>query len=180
MNAPVDRLTALSIASTSEDTCPPVEQLAAYIVGELGGNVQLQLAAHVRSCTFCQHDIALSRPPAPRQRQVLARLLPMAFADGRRGGESGVQRYVAGETTIDLRMVGIGADSWRVSGQVSRGGEPLPGRGVTMRWGRKRFIETSDEAGFFTLRDLPEGRYTLTLDDSEAPILVRGLELGGE
>jgi hypothetical protein len=177
MNSTNNRLTALSIASSEEENCPAAEQLAAYILGELSGNEQLRIAAHVRSCPFCQHDMAVSRPPAPRRR-VFARLLPLAFAEGRRGGSGDVQRYVAGETTIDLTIIGMGADSWRLSGQISRAGEPLPGRSVTLRYGRKRFYEMSDETGFFSLRDLPEGRYTLTLDDSEAPILVRGLALG--
>ena len=107
----------------------------------------------------------------------MARLLPLAFAEGRRGSASGVQRYMAGSTTIDLTIIGAGADSWRISGQVSRAGEPLAGRSITLRWGRKRFSEASDASGFFTLQGLPDGRYTLTLDDSEAPVLVRGIEL---
>jgi hypothetical protein len=177
MDSESNRLSALSIASADETHCPPAEQLALYMLGELQGNAQLSLAAHVRSCAFCQHDMHMSRPPAPRRR-VFARLLPLAFADGRRGATGNVQRYIAGETTIDLTIIGMGADAWRLSGQVSRAGEPLAGRGVTLRYGRKRFYETSDETGFFSLRDLPEGRYTLTLDDTDAPILVRGLALG--
>jgi hypothetical protein len=158
-----------------EQGCPSAELLAAYLLGELRGNQQLQLAAHVRACPFCLHDIAAARPPAPRP--LLARLLPLAFAEGRRGSAGAVQRYMAGATTIDLTIIGVGADEWRISGQVSRAGEPLVGRSITLRWGRKRFSEASDASGFFTIQGLPDGRYTLTLDDSEAPVLVRGIEL---
>ena len=172
-----DRLAALSIASFEEQSCPQATLLAAYILNALQGNEQLKIAAHVRACPFCLHDIAMACPPTPRLRHVLARLLPLAFAEGRRGSASGVQRYMAGSTTIDLTIIGAGADSWRISGQVSRAGEPLAGRSITLRWGRKRFSEASDASGFFTLQGLPDGRYTLTLDDSEAPVLVRGIEL---
>jgi hypothetical protein len=174
-----DRLAQLAIAATTEEACPPEELLAAFLLGELRDTAQLSVAAHVRGCPFCQHDMALSRPPEPRPQLTLARLNPLAFSAGRRGGPGAHERqYVAGAITIDLRISPSRSDSWRLSGQVLRDGAGLPGRQITLRRGRPRYEQQSDELGFFSFAGLPDGRYTLTVDDQGlALVQVRGLEL---
>src|SRR5690349_12069520 len=112
------RLEQLAAASLSEEACPDAEQLAAYALGLLAGIEQLQVAAHVRDCPICLHDLVLCRPPETRRRPLLASLMPLPLAQGRRGaGPENIRRYMAADLIVDVTIAPPDGDYWRVTGQ---------------------------------------------------------------
>jgi hypothetical protein len=173
------RLEQLALSSLTEADCPDADQLAAYILGTLTGTAQLRVAAHVRSCPLCQDDIAACRPPAPRPRLVLAHLLPLSLADGRRSAPlyQHVRRYVAADLTVELTIPPPVGDYWRITGQVMRAEQGLAGRPVTLQASRRRYQQTSDAQGFFTFERVPTGRYTLSVTDELIQVQLRALVL---
>jgi hypothetical protein len=173
------RLEQLALASLTEEECPDADQLAAYILGDLAGTEQLIVAAHVRECPLCQHDIVVCRPPEPRPRTMLARLLPQALADGRRSSayRANVRQFVAADLVVELTIAPPIGDDWRITGQIVRAGVGLAERVVTLRSGRRRYQQTSDPQGFFTFEGLPAGRYTLTVTDGQIQMQIRALTL---
>jgi hypothetical protein len=173
------RLEQLAFASLTEAECPDADQLAAYIVGSLSGTEQLIVAAHVRDCPLCQHDIALCRPPEPRPRSFIARLMPLSMAEGRRGAttRTNMRQYVAADLVVELTIAPPDGDFWRITGQVLRSSAGLAAASVTARAGRRRYKETSDAQGFFTFDALPAGRYTLSVTDGQVQIQIRDLVL---
>jgi hypothetical protein len=173
------RLEQLAFASLTEAECPDADQLAAYIVGSLSGTEQLIVAAHVRNCPLCQHDIAICRPPGARPRFFIARLVPLSWAEGRRGATalSNIRQYVAADLVVELTIAPPDGDFWRITGQVFRSSAGLAAASVTARAGRRRYKETSDAQGFFTFDALPAGRYTLSVTDGQVQIQIRDLVL---
>lgn len=173
------RLEQLAFVSLTEAGCPDTDQLAAYMLGGLTGAAQLAVAAHVRACPLCQHDMAVCRPPEPRPQLLIARLLPLSLADGRRsaGYTTNIRHYVAADLAVDLVIAPPTGDLWRVTGQVRRAGEGLPERQAIARSGRRRYVQTSDEQGFFTFDSLPAGRYTLSVTDGQVLVQIRNLTL---
>jgi hypothetical protein len=173
------RLEQLAIASLTDEDCPDADLLASYILDTLVGTEQLTVAAHVRNCPMCSRDVALCRTPEPRPRALVARLLPLALAPGRRGAadRANVRQYVAADVVVELTIAPPTGDYWRVTGQVLRAGVGLNERVVTMRTGRRRYQQISDTEGFFTFEDLPSGRYTLIVDDGQIRVQIRSLVL---
>ena len=171
----------LAMSSLTEEKCPEAEQLAAYALGLLEGIEQLQVAAHVRDCPICLHDLALCRPPVSRRRPVLAILMPLPFAEGRRGaGPEQIRRYIAADLTVDVTIAPPDGDYWRVTGQAIRGGTGVSECIATMRSGRRRYEQISDGHGFFTFEALPSGRYTLAVADQHIHVQIRELLLEHE
>jgi len=173
------RLEQLALASLNEAECPDADQLAAYIVGSLSGTEQLVVAAHVRDCPLCRHDIALCRPPEARPRSFIARLVPLSLAEGRRSATavSNIRRYIAADLIVELTVAPPDGDFWRITGQVLRSGAGLAPCVVTARAGRRRYMQTSDMEGFFPFDALPAGRYTLSVTDGQVQIQIRKLVL---
>lgn len=173
------QLEALLVAGLNDGDCPPDERLAAFVLGALSGNEQLSVAAHMRDCPLCQELARLARPPAPRARTLVARLLPLGLAEGRRGpsAPSAQRRFVSADVQVDLSVVATG-ELWRVTGQATRGGAPLGVDAVTMRQSGRRHTQRADDEGFFTFEGLPAGRYTLTLKAGDLRVQVRNLDLG--
>lgn len=162
------RLEQLAAASLTPDDCPPREQLALYMLRLLTGNDELRLAAHVRSCPICQHDIALAQPPSTPQphplERVIAQLTPFRLAEGRRGEERGeYRRYEAQEIQIDLSISAREGDYRRISGKILRASTWLAGCAVVLRSTNHRYRRTSNEVGFFSFDSVPLGHYTLTI-----------------
>ena len=173
------RLEQLAFASLTEADCPDADRLAAYILGALTGNDQLVVAAHVRDCPLCRHDIAICRPPDPRPRSVIAQFSPFALADGRRGAvpEANVRRYVAADLTVELTIAPPIGENWRITGQIMRSAMPVAQHLVTLRARRRRFEQTSDDQGFFTFESVPAGHYTLTLTEGPVQVQIRSIAL---
>jgi anti-sigma factor RsiW len=173
------QLERLALASLNEDECPEPERIAAYILGELSGNEQLTVAAHVRRCPLCQHDIAQCRPPEPRKATRVARLLPALLVEGRRSSAAHdqVRQYVVADLAIDLTVAPPVAERWRITGQVLRADEGVPDLSIILRAGRRRYEQTSDDLGFFTFDGVPEGRYTLSVIDKQVQVQIRNLDL---
>lgn len=173
------KLEQLSLASLTEEACPSPDQLAAYVLGTLAGTEQLHVAAHVRLCPLCQEDVAFARPPEPRPRPLVARLLP-SFVAGVRGTASSplIRQYQAADLIVELTIVPPEGDYWRITGQVLRHSVGVAGLTVSLRASRRRpSEELSDDGGFFTFEDLPAGRYTLSATDGTTVVQVRGINL---
>lgn len=175
----IGKLEQLATASLTEAFCPPSEKVAAYALGLLTGNDQLVVAAHLRTCPLCAADIAAARPPEPRPRTFVARLAPPRLTEVRRSssGASTVQQFVTADTTIDLTIAPPSGDVWRMTGQVTREGNGLAERSVTIRSGRLRYQQVSDAQGFFAFHGLPAGRYTLSVLDGRTKIQIRDIVL---
>jgi hypothetical protein len=173
------RLEQAALASLTEDDCPDADHLAAYILGTSVETEQLIVAAHVRECPLCQHDISICRPPERRQRPLLARFMPLALADGLRSStqRGDIRRYVVADIVVELTITPPIGDYWRVTGQVARAGRGLAGSTVILRTGRRRYQQTNDSQGFFTFEELPAGRYTVFVADDQVQIQIRALEL---
>lgn len=173
------QLERIAFASLTEADCPEADQLAAYILGTLTGTEQLIVAAHVRECPLCRHDIATCRPPESRPRSVIAQFMPFALADGRRGAaqHANVRRYVAADLTVELTIAPPIGESWRITGQIMRAAIPVAQQLVRLRARRRRFEQTSDDHGFFTFESLPAGQYTLTLADGSVQVQIRSIVL---
>lgn len=173
------QLEQLALASLSDEACPEPEQLAAYLLGTLSGAAQLSVAAHVRQCPLCREDLALARPPEPRPRRLVARLLPTLLSGVRGSSASAfVRQYQAADLVVELTLAPPVGDYWRLTGQLLRERAGVPDREITLRSGRRRRLQTtSDTDGFFTFEDLPFGAYTLSVADGDTLIQVRGLSL---
>jgi hypothetical protein len=177
------RLEQLALSSLTDDGCPAPDQLAAYILGTLTGNEQLVVAAHVRDCPLCQQDVADCRPPQPRPRLLIARLLPLSLSEGRRSAvrPANVRRYVGADLAVDLTITPTEGDYWRISGQATRNGIGVAECRVIVRKASGRHLEQqTDHLGFFTFEALRAGRYTLTVVDGDVQIQIRGLSLDSE
>jgi hypothetical protein len=174
------RFEQLAILSLHETDCPDADLLAASMLGLLTGNEQLRVAAHVRQCPLCQADVAACNPPPPRPSILVARLRPLLLADGRRSAayRENRRQYVAADLVVELTIAPPIGELWRVTGQVLREGAGLPGRAVTARSGRRRYMQASDDQGFFTFDALPSGRYTLSVVDGQIQVQIRAIELG--
>lgn len=174
------RLAHLAFRSLSEAECPDSDLLAGFILGDLSGAEQLSVAAHVRGCPLCQQDLVICRPPVPRPRLVLARLLPPPLLEGRRsaGGASQVRQYIAADLAIDLTIAPPAAGQWRLTGQVTRAGAGQPDLSVRLRAGRRSFAQLSDPDGFFTFLAVPPGHYTLSVTNDQVQVQIRKLDLG--
>lgn len=177
-----NRLEHLAIASLNEDDCPDAERLAAYLLHTLTGNEQLRVAAHVRQCPLCQDDIATCYPPPPRPRRIIARLIPVTFAQSRRSAAylENRRHYVAADVTVELAIAPPDGENWRVTGQVLRNGVGMAKRQVVVRAGRRQYTQTTDEQGFFTFTALRAGRYTLSVTDGSVEVRIQGIDLGVE
>jgi hypothetical protein len=173
------RLEQLAFASLTEAECPDTDQLAAYMLGNLTGTEQLIIAAHIRECPLCQHDVAICRPPEPRPHRFIARLVPLSLLDGRRSTlyQANIRHYVAADLHVELTIAPPAGDLWRITGQILRSDEGLPDRTVIARAGRRRYMQMSDAQGFFTFDALPAGRYTLSVADGQIQVQIRDLVL---
>lgn len=174
-----DRLEQLAIASLNEEDCPSSDDLAAYGLGLLSGNDQLRVAAHVRICPLCQHDLSVAIPPSEKPRRLIARPAPLQLAPGRRGtAESrSIRTFVAADIEIALTIAPPDGEYLRLTGQVLRAGAGAPGCGVELRRGRWRRDQTSDSDGFFSFDEIPEGRYTLGVQDEQLHVQIQALDI---
>lgn len=173
------QLEQMAIASLTEEDCPPSERVAAYALGMLTGNDHLSVAAHVRTCPLCTHDIAVCLPPTPRPRPVIAQLVPLTLLPGRRNltNDQTVRRFVATDITIELTIAPPEGEEWRITGQISRADKGLADCDIVLRRGRWRQVQKSDEFGFFTFEYVPAGTYSLTGGDSNVQIQIQSLML---
>lgn len=172
------RLEALAIASLTERACPSPELLAAYALGMLDGAQQLQVAAHVRSCPICTHDVAACRPPERRGVIVVAAPLAPTLAQGRRGdAEGSVRRFVTADILVELTISPPEGEFWRLTGMISREERGIAGRPIVMQSGRRRYRQVSDDQGFFTFDALRAGRYTLSVLDGQTTVQIQDLVL---
>src|SRR5262249_48332013 len=146
----------------------------------LTGTDQLVVAAHVRDCPLCKHDVEVCRPPEPRPRSVIARFIPPALASGLRSAESqtNVRQYMAADLVIELTVAPPMGDYWRITGQILRAGAGLAERTITLRAGRRHYQRISDPQGFFTFAEVPAGRYTLSVVEGSVQVQIRDLALG--
>lgn len=176
------QLELLAWASLTDEACPPPDALAAHMLNLLRGNEQLEVAAHVRGCPLCQSELLLARPPAPRPRLLVARLLPGLVAGVRGpGGSAQVRQYRTADLMIELTIAPTEGDYWRLTGQLLRREERVAEQQVKLRAGRRKTLERqSDADGFFTFEHVPAGRYTLTVSDSSVAVQVRDILLAHE
>jgi hypothetical protein len=178
-----DRIERLAIASLTDEACPPAEDLAAFMLGDLGGVDQLRVAAHVRSCPLCQQLADLCAPPSPPEpalRRLIAGLAAPALATGLRGDGGGAQvrRYMAADISVELTIPPPDGEAWEVVGQVLCGGLGLPFCPVQIQTGRRRpLTRSSDADGFFGFSGLPAGTYRLTITYGQVRVEVESLGL---
>lgn len=179
MIANIARLEQLASACLTDEDCPPAERIAAYALGRLSGTEQLSIAAHIRQCPLCTADVLACRPPPNQRSTIIARLLPLLAAEGRRGSLSTahVRQYVAADLTIELTIPPPLGDFWRVTGQVLRDANGVPNVQIVLRTKGKRYQQMSDAQGFFTFDQVLHGRYSLTAEEGTAIIRIRDLVL---
>jgi hypothetical protein len=172
-----DRLMA---ASFSQAACPDSDQLAAYLIGELNGNEQLVMVAHVRQCPRCRYTLEACRRPEPPQQIRLAHLLPLPLAEGQRrdGAQEYTYQYVAADMVIKLLIAPPNGDYWRLTGWIIRAGVGHAEQMVLLRTRRRRYQQYTDQHGFFTFEVLPTGRYTLSVVDGAVQVQIHDLMLG--
>lgn len=191
MRAPRD-LERLIITSLNDDDCPSSELLADYMLSALDPTDQLQVAAHVRDCPLCQQLMAICAPPTaddllqvaaetitPRIRFPLriAKLLPSAPALGMRGSEDHVRHYRSANIAIELTWTPPDGDIWHLTGRILRDDVPLDNQVITLRYGRRQFIATSDTLGFFSFSEVSSGRYLLSVIADGVEVQLRNIEL---
>jgi Carboxypeptidase regulatory-like domain len=159
-----EQLAALARGSLSDEDCPNTMDLAAYALGDRSGTEQLKLAAHIRSCPLCQQLIAMCTPAeALPQPLHIAQLLTAPLGLGLRSSGLGtVRHYRVADMMIELTIPAAHGDQWRLTGHLSRAGQPLSEVLVTATDGVTTYDDTSDAVGFFSFRALPPGNYTLT------------------
>jgi hypothetical protein len=188
-----ERLEHYAIASLREEICPDATQLAAYASGTLSGTQQLIVAAHVRLCPICTHDLELAAIPdladrwalaersIVRPRFAIARLIDSIAAGRVRGIQSpkkeDVRQYVAADIAINLVIAPPAGERWRISGYVTQGGTPLAERTVALRSRHRRLRQQTNEDGFFTFEQISAGQYTLSIVEATVSIQIRGLVL---
>lgn len=182
---PRDRFEQFLTAQPTTDTCPDLERLAAYTLGELDANEQLVIAAHVRGCVVCQLDLSLVQPlvaplARPRPRTLIARLLPHAPAMAVRGGGAEPERlqYVAEDLHLSLTISRQSQSLWQLTGRVIRDGNGQVGWRVTVSTPGRRQRQETDAAGLFLVEGLPAGRCQLSLSDGQQRVRVTDLYLG--
>ena len=191
MNFP-ERLEHYAIASLRAEPCPDARQLAAYASGTLSGIQQLIVAAHVRLCPLCTHDLELAQlpeladrwplaeRPVARPRFAIARLLEPVLAGLVRsapGAKEDVRQYVAADIAVSLAIAPPAGERWRISGYVTQGGMPLADRTVALRSRQRRFRQQTSADGFFTFEQVPAGHYTLSIVEATVSIQIRDLVL---
>jgi len=106
--------------------------------------------------------------------------MPFALADQRRSSSdsSSVRQNVAADIVIELTISPPKGDYWNITGQVFRDNTKLSQTPITLRAGRRRYDQTSDEQGFFTFEMLPAGKYTLLVTHNHVQVQIRNLILG--
>lgn len=173
------KLEHLAYQSLTEEDCPSTDALADYILGLLTGNDALRVAAHVRACPLCARDVGRCRPAETRRRPLLARMVPLPLAEGRRsiGANINVRRYLAANLAVELTVAPPEGDYWRVTGQVLRAESPVADADVLLQMRRRHYHQHTDALGFFTFEQVGAGRYTLTVSDGEVQVQIRGLAL---
>ncbi len=176
------QLERLALLSLNADACPAPEVLADYMLLQLTGTEQLQVAVHVRGCPLCQEEIELCRPPEQPRRMIIARIFPLVPI-GLRSTTSthAIRQYRAADMTIEITVVPSHGDYWRLTGQLLRNANGVASQVVVLRSSRRRvYRQESDHKGFFTFEDIPTGRYTLSVNDKATTIQIRGVILTHE
>lgn len=171
------RLEQLTLASLPAE-CPPVEQLADYLLGLLSDTEQLRVAAHVRACPICTHELEVCQPPPPRPRRQIARLVPTMLSADRRAEmeRAEVRQYVAADLEIHLTVAPAEGDHWQITGHLTQASASLGTCPVVLRKGRRHYQQTSDADGFFAFEQIPSGSYTLTVTYAQTQVQIRNLE----
>jgi hypothetical protein len=187
--------------------CPDGEKLAAYTMEMLTGMEMLLVRAHVRLCPFCAEDIELlssgvseeeefgPRELVRRLKTAVARFVPSTpkelWSTQHRGSPEDdttreresqqlpSRQYQVADVTIDITIVPLAGKSWRITGDVTRPGEPLSERRVVVHASGKRSKSTDTNAyGSFAFDKLPAGHYTLSVTDGNVQIQIRNILLG--
>ncbi len=173
------RFEHLAISSLTDEDCPAADQLAEYLLGTLESQAELRVAAHLRICPLCQQLLDDCRPPEPRRRTLLAQPLPAPQLLGRRSSsdQTTLRQYAAADLVVQLTITAANDDTWRITGYVTRGDIAQADYTATLRAGRRRYQQTTDQQGFFSFTQIPAGRYTLTIANDQIQAQIRGLQL---
>lgn len=183
--------------------CPAPMRLVQYQMDLLPADEQAVIAEHVDTCPDCQAELrqlaAVDADPAAvllaairQARGAVRRIVEAVLASppprrvqfaGVRG-RPGPQRYQAGDLDVVLEWEpGPGPNrKGNLLGRVTRRGHPVRDIAGTWVWlaaaGVIQNTTVLDDAGCFTLRQVPWGVYDLGFGWQEEAILIRDVQVG--
>lgn len=172
-------------------TCPDSEQLVAYQERQLEGTPLLVLRQHLDQCQRCQEELALIEAldevplevpgPLARVRQVIEAVRQSALTLQLRGQ---AHIYTAPQVviTLSLRQMSGKAPRWMLTGALSAAdGGPFLGQveQVSLRGDEMPDqLALLEPDGTFVVRNLPAGRYQLTIVTDHEDVLIKTLTIG--
>jgi hypothetical protein len=187
------RLDQWLLAESYRTSCPTPDTLARWQLHLLPADEELSVAAHVRACPHCTHELEELAVVDNDLRSALLDLLPgvsrwleatLVTAPPRPAGQRGVsapqQRYRAGDLDVF------------VGSQMEAGGRRLIGRlrpladqrvdavGVEVwlvQGGQALGSRFTDDLGHFVFPTVAPGQYDLGFDWQGQAVLIRGVEV---
>lgn len=178
--------------------CPAPEILAQYHMDLLSSSEQLEVAAHVRRCRHCAHELeefaaeeargdGLTRMALSVLQGVVQTIEATMVPRGRqcpagvRGVEDGPSAFHFSSDEVDV-VIGLqppvpGAGTRTLLGAVVQAKAVSGGRAWLFRTGEEPVASPVDRLGTFTFEALPSGTYDLALEVGRKALLMRDVEV---
>jgi len=187
------RLDRWLLAGLYRTSCPAPDTLAQWQLHLLPADEELQLAAHVRACPHCAHELeelvavdddlrsALLDRLRGVSRWLEATLVTAAPRPvGLRGVSAPQRRYRAGDLDVFVGSQ-MGAGGQRLIGRLRPPADQRAGAVGVEVWlvhkGRALGSRFTDDLGHFVFPAVAPGQYDLGFDWQGQAVLIRGVEV---
>ena len=180
-------------------SCPSTEELMRYQLKELSRKRMREIKKHLVDCPRCRAELAelasaLVDEPEPNWldqltaagRQILAAVLlpgssqPILVLRGKGQQEQTDQTYQAEAYQVTLTILAPPNHEglWQVQGKVTFNGAPSVEMHVHLRQENQMVaVDDLDEFGYFELKKLKSGAYTLAVESSQTSIIIPDFKL---